>query len=529
MGDLGVLRDLARWSGLELGAGLLLCNPLHAVAPVLPQEPSPYFPASRRFSNPLYLRIEDIPEFARLEGEAAQTVAAVAERTRRLNHGDRIDRDAVFAAKQRALALVQAVPLEPARQASLEDYRRRQGAGLEDFGVFCALVERHGTPWTRWPQALHHPAGAAVTQARQVLAARVDYHIWLQWLCEEQLVAAQDEARAAGMPVGIVHDLAVGVDFGGADGWALQDELARDMTIGAPPDPFNQQGQDWRLPPLLPNRLPESGYAPFRNMLSSILRHSGGIRIDHVMGLFRLWWVPDGASPREGTYVRYPAADLLGVLALEASRASAVVVAEDLGTVEPGVRETLREQGIFGSAVLYFERSGPLPTPPAAYPRQALASITTHDLPTAAGFWTGAGLALQEELGLLGPDTTPEAEAARAAAERAALQEALRREGLLDDDPSLEALVTAMHAFLARSASLLAAVGLGDALGDLRQPNLPGTIDEYPNWRLPLAEPRDGSPSPVLLEGLYDHPLLRQRAEIMRAQRAASAAGAAQC
>jgi 4-alpha-glucanotransferase len=361
----------------------------------------------------------------------------------------------------------------------------------------------------------------------------------LQWLCEEQLADAQDHARAAGMPVGVVHDLAVGVDLGGADGWALQDHLATDMTIGAPPDAFNQLGQDWRLPPLLPNRLCDCGYAPFRDMLRSLLRHSGGIRIDHAMGLFRLWWVPDGADPREGTYVRYPADDLLGVLALEAQRASSIVVAEDLGTVEGGVRETLRDWGIFGSAVLYFERSatgahpaaddaptGSVPTASADYPRQALASITTHDLPTAAGFWTGEATRLRRELGLLGPDTTPEAEAARSAAERAALEEALRREGLVDDEPSLDELITAMHAFLARTPSLLVAAALGDALGDRRQPNLPGTVREYPNWRLPLAEPRDGIPSPVLLEQLYDHPRLRRRAAIMRAGRAESAARA---
>ncbi len=527
IGDLGVLRDLADWSGRELGAGLLLCNPLHAVAPVLPQEPSPYYPASRRFTNPLYLSVEDIPERKRLAPAAARTVTALADRLRRSNTGERIDRDLVFTAKQEALELVYAVPRDPVREAAFGAYRRREGQGLEDFATFCVLAERHGAPWTTWPEPLRHPSSPSVAAVRRDLPDRIAYHAWLQWLCEQQLAAAQDTARRAGMPVGIVHDLAVGVDPGGADGWALQNELATAMTVGAPPDAFNQRGQDWRLPPLLPNRLLDTAYAPFGTMVRSLLQHAGGVRIDHAMGLFRLWWIPDGCFPSDGAYVRYPARDLLGVLALEAERASAIVVAEDLGTVEGGVRETLQDWRIFGSAVLYFERMerGPdgseAPLPAAAYRRHVLASITTHDLPTAAGFWTGEALRVQQQLGLLPADTTTEAEEARAARDRAALQALLQREGLVGPDPTLDDLVSAMHTFIAHTPSLLVTVSLGDALGDVRQPNMPGTTDEYPNWRLPLVEPGEGVAAPVLLEDLLDHPRLRRIAAILRAGRAA--------
>jgi 4-alpha-glucanotransferase len=534
MGDLGVLRDFAAWSGRELGAGMLLCNPLHAAAPVSPQEPSPYFPSSRRFTNPLYLHIESLPELARLDDDARE-LAALAARARRRNRDDRIDRDAVFEAKQRALTLLHAVGRDSAREAAFAEYRRQQGQGVEDYGLFCALAERHGVPWGRWPAALRHPSNAAVAEARSQLAERVDFHVWLQWLCSEQLAAAQEAALAAGMPVGVIHDLAVGADLGGADGWALQDDLATDMTVGAPPDAFNQRGQDWRLPPLLPNRLVDTGYAPFRDLLRSLLRHAGGIRIDHALGLFRLWWVPDGLPANAGTYVRYPAADLLGVLSLEANRASTIVVAEDLGTVEAGLRDTLLDWGLFRSSVLYFERtetgpadgeaaSGPggvahVPRASVDYPRRAFASITTHDLPTAAGFWAGEALRVQEELGLLAPGASTAVERRRAAEQRAALRELLRREGLVGDDPTPEQLVVAMHAFLARTPSLMVAVALSDTLGDLRQPNMPGTTNEYPNWRLPLAEPRDGGAAAVLLEELYAHPGVQRIAEVMRAGR----------
>ncbi len=504
MGDYADLGTLARWGG-ELGADLLLVNPLHAATPVLPQVDSPYYPSSRRFRSPLYLRVEQPPEFAALPPAERERIAALAEQARAAGGGDRIDRDAVFRAKTAALERLAAVDAGDQRRAAFAAWRDREGRGVVDFGIFCALAERHGVPWQDWPPALRHPDAPAVAAARDELAAdRVAFHVWLQWLCDGQLADAQ-AATGAGMAVGIVHDLAVGVDPGGADAWALQDDLALGVTVGAPPDGFNQKGQDWRLPPLLPARLPATGYAPFRDMLRSVLRSAGGIRVDHVMGLWRLWWVPAGRSAAEGTYVRYPADALLGVLALEAERAGALVVGEDLGTVAAGVRETMAERGVLSSRVLYFERVDDDPQQPrlpaADYPELALTSITTHDLPTAAGWWADEDVRVQTELDLYGSATTPQAEAARKAGERADMLELLGSEGLLPDgEPDDEALVVAMHAFLARTPSLLVATGLGDALGDRRQPNMPGTTDEYPNWRLPLARSGPAGAEPVPLD-----------------------------
>ena len=511
MGDAGDLRRLAQWSAAELGAGVLVCNPLHAAAPVEPVEPSPYYPSSRRFTNPLYLRVTDLPELAAADPLARERIAVLAEPLHEANHRDRIDRDAVFRAKTQALELLFAGPRSPEREAAFAAYRQREGRGLVDFATFCVLAERHGTPFSDWPAALRHPSSAGVAAARRELGDRIDFHIWLQWLCDTQLAAAQTAAEDAGMAVGIVHDLAVGVDPGGADAWALQDDLAGDVTVGAPPDAFNQQGQDWRLPPLRPDRLAATGYAAFRDMLASVLRHAGGIRVDHVLGLFRLYWIPEGAHAAAGTYVRYPGEDLLGVLALEAERAGALVVGEDLGTVEEGVRDRLAGAGVLGSKVLYFDQE-----PAGEYPELALASVTTHDLPTAAGWWTGEAVRVQAQLGLLGEDTTEEAKHDRAAEERDALRALLRTEGLVGEDPTDSELVLAMHAFLARTPSLLAVAALGDAVGDPRQPNLPGTTDEYPNWRLPLAVPADGGVRPVTLDELLEHPGVRRLAAALR-------------
>jgi 4-alpha-glucanotransferase len=523
LGDLADLREIVEWSGRDLAADFVVANPLHAAAPTLPVENSPYYPSSRRFVNPLYLRIEDLPAYAAADEQTRAEVDRLAAPLRQRNTSDRIERDAVWTAKLAALELLHEV--DPEREEALEGFRVDRGAALTDFATFCALAERHGTPWQDWPEELRHPDGGAVRAARHELAERVAFHEWLQLCCDRQLRDAQGAAEAAGMQVGIVHDLAVGVDPGGADGWALQDHLARAVTVGAPPDSFNQRGQDWRLPPLRPDRLAETGYAPFRDMMAAVLRHAGGIRIDHVMGLFRLWWVPEGRSPADGTYVRYPAEDLLAILALEAHRADAVVVGEDLGTVADEIRAALHDAGVFGSRVLYFERTEPDEDGDdrlrraEEYPRQTLASVTTHDLPTAAGWWADEAVRVQGRLGLLGESTTLEAELERKAREKAEMRDLLVAEGVLEEgttDP--DDLREALHAFLARCSSLLVAAQPADAIGDLRQPNLPGTTDEYPNWRLPVAAPGRGGadPRPVLIEELREDPQVRRLAAMLQ-------------
>ena len=504
LGDYADLAELARWSGAELGAGVLLCNPLHATAPVTPVEPSPYYPSSRRFRSPLYLRVDATDAYA----AAPPGVRAEVDALRPQTAGDRIERDPVWQAKRAALDLLW--PYH--REDDLTAYRREQGPGLEDFALFSALAERHGVPWQDWPADLHRVDSPAVAAAREELADRVSFHAWLQLLCDAQLAVAGRTAEDAGMPVGVVHDLAVGVDPGGADAWGLQDVLATGVTVGAPPDSFNQQGQDWRLPPWRPDRLAEAGYGPYRDMLRAVLRSAGGVRIDHVMGLFRLWWIPPGAPAAEGTYVYYDDEALLGVLVLEAHRAGALVVGEDLGTVEPRVAEALAERDILGSAVLWFERDPETeaPVPPGEWREQVMASVTTHDLPTAAGFLADEHVRVRAELGQLGHSV--EAERARVAKERAELLDMFRAEGLLGDDATREETVLAMHAVLAKAPSRLVLAALGDAVGDLRQPNLPGTVDQYPNWRLPVA---DAEGRPVSLEELEASDRVRRLARLL--------------
>jgi len=495
VGDLADLADLASWSGRELGAGFVLVNPLHAASPRAPMEPSPYLPTTRRFPSPLYLRIQDVPEMAALTDSGRAQVESLHTRLCEVVDGlDTIDRDASWAAKRAALELLAQVPLSGERASALAAFAASQGPALEDFATWCALVERHGPRWRSWPVGLQRPHAAQVALERDSLAAEVRLHVRAQWWLDEQLRGAQQAALAAGMAIGIVHDLAVGVDPDGFDSWALGDVLAAGVAVGAPPDDYNQQGQCWTQPPWRPQALAECGYAPYRDMLGAVLRHAGGIRVDHVLGLFRLWLVPDGASPDQGTYVRQDHEALVGILALEAARAGAVVIGEDLGTVEPWVREFLQDRGIAATSVLWFERGGAgEPLPAEQWRSLCLASVTTHDLPPTAGYLRGEHVRIREELGLL---TRPAAdERAGSEAERARWLDHLRGLGLLGglgtadgaaaDDPEV---VEALHRFLVTTPARLLGICLPDAVGDIRAQNQPGTTDEYPNWRVPLSD-----------------------------------------
>ncbi|WP_409239086.1 4-alpha-glucanotransferase [Streptomyces sp. PA5.6] len=516
MGDLGDLAELASWSGRALGAGFVQLGPLHAVEPGPLPDPSPYRPSSRRFADPMHVRVEAVPEYAYLDPAARPAVDDLVVRARQLNDGvlersSLIDRETVRALKQRALRAVRDVPLSPGRAAAFTAYVEREGQGLTDYATWCALAEVHGGAWRSWPAELRDPRSPAVARARKELAEAVDHHRWLAWITDEQLAAAQAAAVGAGMRVGLVHDLAVGVAPEGADAWALQRCLAAGMSVGAPPDDFNRRGQDWGQPPWRPDALAAEGYRPFAELLRSGLRHAGALRVDHVMGLSRLWWVPEGRPPTEGTYVRYDRDAMLGVLALEAYRAGAAVIGEDLGTVEDGMREELAERGMLGTSVQRFEyvggsagRQGPLP--PDQWRANCLATLTTHDLPTTAAWLSGEHVDLRARLGLL---TRPEAEEkAAAAAERDGWLAELTRLGLLPD-PDGE--VAALHRFLRLTPARMLGVWLPDATGDRRPQNLPGTAAVHPNWRLPVADARG---RPVPLEELPESTLLRILADV---------------
>lgn len=496
IGDLGDLRAFVDWTAGEHGAGAILLNPLHAPGPTHPVQPSPYTPSSRQFANPLALRIEDIDAYRRADPDTRAEVDAlrVSATTRRIDH------DLVWAAKRAALELLWRSEGRPDRLAdpSASD-------GLRDWATYCALAERHGGRWSRWPEDLRDVTGPAVARARRELAPRLAFHAWVQQQCEGQLTAVRTAAREAGMSLGVLHDLAVGVDADGADAWALSDVLASGVSVGAPPDNFTPRGQDWGLPPWRPDRLADTGYAALRDMLRAVLSHADGLRIDHVAGLWRLWWIPPGDGPDRGTYVHYDADTMLAVLALEAHRAGATVVGEDLGTVEPEVTEALAGNEMLGCAVAWFTRDLEAPgeplLPPQRWPSRAAATLSTHDLPTAAGFLRGEHVRVRAELDLL--DDVP-AEQATADRERAEWVALLRSEGLLPDDgtePSEQDIIVAMHRLLAATPSRLKLISPYDVIAEVRQPNLPGTVDEYPNWRLPLpltleqlqADPRVGA------------------------------------
>jgi 4-alpha-glucanotransferase len=476
----------------------VLLNPLHAITPVPPVQPSPYTPSSRRFGTPLALRITDLDAYARADAATRAEVDAL----RPEQAGGRIEHDRVWAAKRAAAELLWRADGRPEPTDAPAD--------LWEFARFCALAERFGARWSRWPADLRHPDAPGVAPMCAELAPRVAFHAWLQQQVQLQLAGVLEAARA--VDVQVVHDLAVGCDPEGADGWALQDVLALGVRVGAPPDAFSQQGQDWGLPPWRPDRLDATGYAAYRDLLRALLHQADGLRIDHVAGLFRLWWVPPGESADRGTYVHYDAEVMLAVLTLEAHRAGALVIGEDLGTVEPEVTEALAERRMLGSSVLWFTRDLDAPgeplLPPGRWNEESVATVSTHDLPTAAGFLRGEHVRVRAELGLL--DDVP-AEEAKAARERAELLDLLRSEGLITGDPDEPALIVAIHALLARSRSRLVLISPYDVVGEVRQPNLPGTVDQYPNWRLPL---------PVSLEELTVHPGVRAVVERLRSSRA---------
>ncbi|MBI1352314.1 MAG: 4-alpha-glucanotransferase [Actinomycetales bacterium] len=503
MGDLHDLADLATWSGGDLGAGFVLINPLHAASPVPPMAPSPYLPVTRRFANPLYLRIEDIPEFEGLAAPVRARIEELAAQLRRLDlTADLLDRDAVWGAKRTALEAIRRVPLSAERQALFDAYVVAQGSGLEDFATWCAIGDEHGAP-EDWPAELAHPRAPEVTQFRADHREVVDFHMWLQWLIDEQLTRTQAQATAAGMAIGVMHDLAVGVHPEGADAWALQDVLARGVSVGAPPDMYNQMGQDWSQPPWRPDALAEAAFVPYRDMLRTVLAHAGGLRIDHVLGLFRLWWVPQGFPAYAGTFVRFDFDAMLSVLMLEAHRAGAIIVGEDLGTVEPWVQEALVDRGILGTSILWFETESGVIRDPYTWRRDVLASVTVHDLPPTAGYLRDEHVRIRAELDLL---TTPEAEEREnAARERAAWAAVLTAHGWLAEDvdlstdEGLEALTVALHRAVAASPARLVGIALPDVVGDRRAQNQPGTDQEYPNWRVPMT---DGHGNAVTLEQL---------------------------
>ncbi len=497
IGDVADLASVAEWSASQ-GADFLLVNPMHAASPQPPMAPSPYLPVTRRFANPIYIRPEDIDEFSGLTLEQLDDCAPAIATCRAANDTpDLLERDPMWVVKRRVLELVAAVTKTPDRIEEFVRYQEREGNGLADFALWCALVDTYGDP-RGWSDELSDVTRPGVAAARAELAPAIEFHMWCQWILDQQFEAAQALAVDSGMAIGILHDLAVGVHPEGSDAWALSAVLARDIEVGAPPDMYNQIGQNWSQPPWRPDALADSAYIPFRDMLRTILRHAGGIRVDHVLGLFRLWWIPKGAQANNGTYVRYDHEALLGILALEATLAGAVVIGEDLGTLEPWVQDALRDRGFLGTTVLWFETEPDgRPRDPHFWRELSLASVTVHDLPPSAGYLAGEHVRLRHELGLLAEPFETEWAAYESARDQ--WISTLLNSGFLSEPYSMDDVIVALHAFAAQSPARLLAVSLPDAVGDRRAQNQPGTDQEHPNWRVPLC---DGAGRAILVEDL---------------------------
>ena len=461
IGDLADLRRLGEWAKKN-GADVALVNPLAAAAPTLPQQPSPYLPSSRRFRNPLYIRIEEVPG-----ARGLPRIAQLAKRAQALNRERRIDRDAVFKLKMQALETTWRA-VRNRRDADFDRFLAEQGEALVEYATFSVLAERFGAGWQRWPEEFRHPGARAVRRLRdeKKTAERIRFHQWLQFQLDRQLAKA-----SAALP--LMQDLPIGFDGGGADAWAFQDVLAHGISVGAPPDEFNTKGQNWGLPPFVSHKLRAAGYDPFIQTIRACLRYAGGLRIDHVMGLFRLFWIPSDMEAKDGVYVRGNADDLLAIVALESQRARAVIVGEDLGTIEEEARERLTRRHALSYRLVWFEK-----TSPAKFPRQALAAVTTHDLPTIAGLWTGSDLAAQRALGL-----SPNEKGTRDIIAR------VREMTGATSRTSIETIITRVYEALAKAPSRILTATLDDAMAVEERPNMPATTDEWPNWSIALARP----------------------------------------
>lgn len=481
MGDTQDLADLAAIVARN-GANFLQVNPLHAPQPCFPQETSPYLPVSRRWASPLYIRPEAIDEYACMDGKERGVITRYAHASR--SQEDIVDRDLSWKSKLKALRKIFELPRSISRQAQFEHFCAEGGESLEDFALWSALVFENGD--IELPERFASINAPEVEQARQRLAGEIEFWQWCQWIVFDQLIRAQESAHRLGMDMGIMSDLAVGVHSLGSEIWSMPEIFAPGMSVGAPPDMYSQQGQNWSQPPWSPRGLAQAGYAPLRDMLRSVLSYSGAVRIDHILGLFRLWWIPEGMEASAGAYVSYDHEAMVGIVLLEAQRAGAVVIGEDLGTVEPWVRGYLNDRGILGTSVLWFEKEGSgWPLWPDRYRRSCLAAVTTHDLPPTLGYLEGVHTQLRNRLGLLVEDLDQVLEADRVERER--MESRLKEGGFIhSENPSEEDLVLGFHAYLAASPALLLAVSLVDAVGEKAPQNLPGTSDQYPNWCIPL-------------------------------------------
>ena len=489
MGDFTDLLALVRLSA-EVGAAGIGLNPMHALYDNWPEQASPYSPNSRLFLNTLYIDVETLPDFPGLAG------LGIEEAVTRARAADQVDYAGVGEAKVMALEACYAAftkTADPARRADFEAFRAERGRALRRFAAFEVLRRRFQRVWWDWPDPWRDPGDDEIDRLRAESPDEVGYFEYVQWIADRQLSACRKEAQRLGLPIGLYIDLAVGVEPGGADAWGQQRSMVPQVEIGAPPDLLNTAGQAWGLAAFKPSVLAADAFAPFYDLLEAAMRHAGAIRLDHVLGLNRLYLIPFGLKPHEGAYVRYPLQALLAVVALQSVAHRCLVIGEDLGTVPDDLRAILADWGIWSYLVMLFERDpdGAFKAPDDLR-RNALVTFSTHDLPTFSGWRSGHDLAVKRSLELDPGETDAERKQARAA-----MQKALAGAGL---PKKREPAFLDVARYLARARSRLMVVEIEDVLGLEDQPNIPGTVTEHPNWRRRL---------PVDLEDLAAHPQLR--------------------
>ncbi|MGB7036890.1 MAG: 4-alpha-glucanotransferase [Xanthobacteraceae bacterium] len=493
IGDASAVAALAEAAAVAKADALAL-SPIHAMFSADPHHFSPYSPSSRLFYNPLYADPAIVFGAARVAKAAEQ--AGLASQCAALEQEALIDwtqsgrvKLAIFRSLFEDFSATDLAANPTPLAADFAQFRASGGKLLENHARFEALQAqmRQGDPsrfsWTDWPHEWRDPNGASVREFADKNENEIAFHCFLQWLVDRSFASAQRGAKHAGMRIGLIGDLAVGMSGAGSHAWSSQQDILTGLEIGAPPDLYNAKGQNWGLTTFSPRALIDGGFAPFIATLRAGLRHAGGLRIDHAMGLLRLWVVPCGADAQDGAYLHYPITDLLRLIALESHRHRAIVIGEDLGTVPDGFRDTLTTAGIYGMRVLWFERSSEGFAPPRAWPKDTVAMTSTHDLPTVAGWWRGKDIDTRAALGMAAAETEREDRGR----DRALLWRAFRRaKAAAGDEPARDDTATIVHGalrFVAKASSELALLPMEDVLGLDEQPNLPGTIDQHPNWR----------------------------------------------
>ncbi|MBI5025831.1 MAG: 4-alpha-glucanotransferase [Nitrospirae bacterium] len=522
IGDFTDLKNVVKLTA-ALGGGFVGINPLHAIPNTKPYGISPYSPISRLYKNFVYLDVENIPDVKKSDNAMASIISEVFKKELgELRNGDLIDYEKVASVKEEILKNAfnafyeRHYKRKTKRGRDFKRYISEEGNILESFAMYMALskefgvspsrsffksnivsslVTRHSSlfSWQEWPEEYRDLSGKAVQKFKKANKRELLFYEYIQWLIDGQLKEVAEDAKNSGMAIGLYHDLAIGSVSGGSDVWSYQDVVGG-ANVGAPPDDFNPNGQNWGFPPLIPEALKETGYELFIQTMRKNMKYGGALRIDHAPGLFRLFWIPYGMSPRDGGYVRYPYEDLLRIIALESVRNRTMVIAEDLGTIGENVRETLQRFQMLSYRLFYFERNYPEPSfvKPEMYPEMALCAVTTHDLPTLYGYWLGQDLKVKKELGMYPDENVWQHQINDRERDRALILSALRSEGILlpDDFPAgpnmapqmTPELCCAIYNYLAKTPCKLVLVSLDDVIGTLNQQNMPGTVDTYPNW-----------------------------------------------